>query len=113
MDRPFLLDLQYLLSKLAEKEPLNYTDVPILDRAYSIAQSTEVANSTNQIFMLISNSPIDAFWSSLSTTIAHSKEPNTLIIMFSILSNRIRKEWGDFGDDIHIQIKLYIVGRIN
>lgn len=47
MERPFLLELQYLLSKFAESPALTPTDVSVLDRTHNAMASTEVANTAN------------------------------------------------------------------
>lgn len=47
MERPFLLELQYLLSKFAESPALTPTDVSVLDRSHNAMASTEVANTAN------------------------------------------------------------------
>lgn len=91
MERPFLLDLQYLLNKIAEKSALTKTDVAVLDRCHTAMMSTEVANTANQIYLIIAESNNELFFGYFEAIISQTEDARTRCLVLSLLSTRVRK----------------------
>lgn len=112
MERPFLLDLQYLLNKFAESASLIPTDVSVLDRCHNAMTSTEVANTSNQIYLLIAESNNERFFACFETIVSHTADTRTRSLILSLLSTRIRKEWSKFEQCYKDGLKQYVVNEI-
>jgi hypothetical protein len=100
MDRPFLLELQCLQSRTMEGVSLCSNDVNILDRSSTIGLSSEMANTVNDIYLMLSKAKLASFWESVSAIINHSRVSSTRIMIYSIINSRIKKDWLTFDLNI-------------
>lgn len=98
---------------MTEGVSLCSNDVDIIDRSYSTAHSSEMANLINEIYALLAHMPLNNFWESFSAMVTHSRTTNTRIIAHSILASRIRKEWPLIDPNIREGLKQYVVERID
>jgi len=75
MERPTILDLQYLLSRLAEGQEFGFRELQILERTtYGLNQpgfiSSEMANLSNQIWLVFGQQG-EQYWPALSYLITN------------------------------------------
>lgn len=98
-----------MLNKFAESAALTPTDVGVLDRCHSAMASTEVANTANQIYLLIAESNNERFFACFETVISNAADPRTRSLMLSLLSTRLRKEWRRFEQCYKDGLKQYVI----
>lgn len=81
----------------------------MLDRCHSAMASTEVANTANQIYLLIAESNNERFFACFETVISNAADPLTRSLMLSLLSTRLRKEWRRFEQCYKDGLKQYVI----
>lgn len=60
MERPLLIELDNLITRLVAQQPLTDRDVKLVDtpKATGFCVSSQIANTVNQVWMLISKLPL-------------------------------------------------------
>ena len=90
MDRPFVLELQCLLSRVKEGATLCSNDVDVLDRALTCPANTEIANSLNDALTILERHPPQTFFPSFDAINTHAQRTQTRLLAHTVLTSRIR-----------------------
>lgn len=109
MDRPFLLEVQCLLERMREGTVLCPNDVDILDRSFTAAPTSEIANTLNGIFALLATHPISHFFESFSAIQAYAHHNHTRIYAQNTLTRRIQAEWHTFEPQLQSSLREFVI----
>jgi hypothetical protein len=90
MERPTILDLQFLLSRLVEGQEFSFRELEILERTtYGLHQpgfiSSEMANLSNQIWLVFGQQG-QQYLPALSYLITHFRYEGTRLMALSTLA---------------------------
>jgi hypothetical protein len=109
MDRPFLLEVQCLFERIKEGTVLCPNDVDILDRSFAAPASSEIANTLNAIFSLLTTYQIQRFFESFSAIQDYARHSYTLLNAQNVLTQRIKGEWHSFDSCLKAALREFVI----
>lgn len=84
-------------------------DVDILDRSFTAAPTSEIANTLNDIFALLTNHHISLFFESFSAIQAYARHTHTRIYAQNTLTRRIQVEWRTFDPPLQASLREFVI----